>query len=398
MRSRDGQAAADYAAVLLVVAAVLAVAGAVAVPGVGERVVAAVRTGICIVGGDICRDADARAAGLSPCITRDRTEGGATAVDIAVLRVGSDSGWTVAHRSDGSVVITRTTGDSLGASSRFGTETSFRPIGLALGADGRAGVVHRDGRSWRFPSIAAARPFLAAALGPDPDPYLVQRVPPDERWDAWGAQLEAEAGASAEGRAGDEVAVSSGAGGRIAVEGLVGERTGGGRTTRFYRATLEGPEAFAGLPGWSWSSDGAAHEALVEVTSDGDGLRELVVRRVAGRGDRVEEVTGRLDLRDPEVRAGLERLRPGALELLTGGPVTLKGMADGLAELAAEHGIVERQAHAVDDRSTERSAAVKLGLALGFEHTSVDIRSRLTDASVWIAGAGPRRREDCLGP
>ena len=61
-------------------------------------------------------------------------------------------------------------------------------------------------------------------------------------------------------------------------------------------------------------------------------------------------------------------------------------------------GIVERQVHAIDDRSQDFNLAAKLGVALGVEHKRVDVRSRLADATVWIAGSGPRRREDCLGP
>src|SRR5918994_5963919 len=77
-----GQASAEYVATLLVVAAVLAGAGtAVAVPGVAERVVTTVRTGICIVGGDVCRGGDAEAAGLPPCLTRERARGEGTTLD-----------------------------------------------------------------------------------------------------------------------------------------------------------------------------------------------------------------------------------------------------------------------------------------------------------------------------
>ena len=134
MRSHDGQAAADYAAVLLVVAAVLALVGTVAVPGVGERVVAAVRTGVCIVGGDICRDADAAAAGLPPCVTSARERGTDTTVDVAVLRVGEDHRWSVAVRSDGSAVVTQTDGRALGAT--VGVGRTVTPVGLDVGLSG----------------------------------------------------------------------------------------------------------------------------------------------------------------------------------------------------------------------------------------------------------------------
>ncbi|HZH25316.1 MAG TPA: hypothetical protein VEY49_10450, partial [Solirubrobacteraceae bacterium] len=84
-----GQATSEYVAILLVVAAALAGAStlALAVAGVGDRVVATLRTGICIVGGDVCRSADAAAAGLEPCVTDRRSRRQDTTLDVAVLRL-----------------------------------------------------------------------------------------------------------------------------------------------------------------------------------------------------------------------------------------------------------------------------------------------------------------------
>src|SRR4051795_4554030 len=107
-----GQASGEDVAIVLVVGLVLAGAAAVALGaagGVGERVVAALRTGICIAGGDICREADpgaargrgfgaaggaicgeadAEAAGLEPCLTSERGERRGTTMDVAVVRFG----------------------------------------------------------------------------------------------------------------------------------------------------------------------------------------------------------------------------------------------------------------------------------------------------------------------
>jgi hypothetical protein len=102
-------------------------------------------------------------------------------------------------------------------------------------------------------------------------------------------------------------------------------------------------------------------------------------------GDRVEEITARLDLRDPAVLA-----RVG------GGAPWPPAVVRGLAALAVERGVVEHQVHVVDDRSRTYGGSAKLLVALGLDHTRVDVRHRLADARVWIAGSGPRRREDCL--
>jgi hypothetical protein len=371
VRSPAGQAAVDYAAVLLVVVLALALGAAAAVPGVGERVVAGIRTGICVVGGDICRDRDARAAGLEPCVTREREQGTQTAVDLAVVHAGEDGRWAVAVRSDGSAVVTRTEGRAVGAVLQPGV--GFGPVGLQVGAGGRVTVVRRSARSWRFADLAGARDFLDLALGPEP--FAADRVPPDERWTAFGAGVE--------GTVSGTVPVVAAAGGRIAVDGALGRRTGGGRTTWFFRSRLDEPQVFATLPAWSSSGTGA--EAMVELTADAGGVRELVLRTARAEPDRVEEVTARLDLRDPAIRSRLGAGAPWP-------PAVLRE----LAGLAATRGIVERQVHVVDDRSRTYGGTAKLLVALGLEHTRVDVRSRLADAAVWIAGSGPLRREDCL--
>ena len=249
VRSDAGQAAADYAAVLLVVAVVLAAAaaGVASVPGVGERVVATVRTGICIVGGDICRDADARAEGLGPCVVRQREEGTETAVELALLRVGEDGRWTVAVRSDRTAVVSRADAVSVGATGGLGVSL----MDLEVGVQARMEAVFRSGRSWRFPSVAAAGRFLRLARGADPS--VVARVPPDERWDSGGPAGEVSVG--------DELPWVGEIGARTGAEAALGRRTAGGRTTWYYRATLDSPQLYADLPGWE--SPQTSREALV---------------------------------------------------------------------------------------------------------------------------------------
>ena len=55
----------------------------------------------------MCRDADAAAAGLAPCVTGERTERQDTTLDLAVVRLGGDGEWQIALRSDGGAVVTR---------------------------------------------------------------------------------------------------------------------------------------------------------------------------------------------------------------------------------------------------------------------------------------------------
>ena len=121
-----GQASAEYVALLLVATLALAGIAAVAVPGVGERLVRTVRTGICIVGGDVCRGADARAAGLPPCLTRERSRRQETTIDIAVVRLGGNGEWQLALRSDGSAVVTRLAEAAGGATAGVGVDVLAR--------------------------------------------------------------------------------------------------------------------------------------------------------------------------------------------------------------------------------------------------------------------------------
>ena len=108
LRDRAGQATAEYAALLALVAPALAGAGAlVGLRTIGDMVVATVRTGICIVGGDVCRTSDAEAAGLEPCTVGERALGRGLTLTVASIRLGSGDEWTAATRSDGSVLVTK---------------------------------------------------------------------------------------------------------------------------------------------------------------------------------------------------------------------------------------------------------------------------------------------------
>ena len=194
IRGEGGQAAAEYIAILLVAGALLAGAAAVAaaVPGVGDRVVAAVRTGICIVGGDLCRTADAAAAGLPPCLTRERCDRQDTTLDIAVVRVGGHGEWQLALRSDGSAVVTRLEENEVGGS--VGVGVAFSPVGVEAGASATLSAGYRSGRAWRFPDARrrARVPRRRAA-----DARVSAARPPDERWHALAGRADAQAAAAA---------------------------------------------------------------------------------------------------------------------------------------------------------------------------------------------------------
>ena len=376
IRGEGGQAAAEYIAILLVAGALLAGAAAVAaaVPGVGDRVVAAVRTGICIVGGDLCRTADAAAAGLPPCLTRERGDRQDTTVDIAVVRVGGHGEWQLALRSDGSAVVTRLEENEVGGS--VGVGVAFSPVGVEAGASATLSAGYRSGRAWRFPDAAAARAFLDGARR---DARVSAARPPDERWDALAGRADAQAAAAAA----DLARLGVEAGG----EAVLGLRRAGDARTVTVDLGSDAPAIALALPGFP-AAQGARRGVVAEVTWVRGVPRELALRAARAAGDRVEEYTARLDLGDPASRALAERaLRPGddAADLRA------------LAARIGSHGTVERDGYAVTREQHGFSVGGRLGVALGLAHERITEERRLVDAIAWVNGGPAQRRFDCLG-
>jgi len=371
----SGQASADYVAILAVVLAVLAGAAAVAlaVPGVGERVIATVRTGICIVGGDFCRTADAEAAGLAPCLTEARSEREATTLDIAVVRLGEDGDWQIALRSDGSATVTRLAHSELGGTVGIGLELND----LEASASGALVAGYRGGRAWHFPDAGSARAFLVAAIRDD---AVLRSRKPDVTWHALTQGAGAEVAASLHDLAKAGLATEAGS--------ALGVRAEGTRRTLTLEVGTVDPYLFAELAGASVSS-GTERYIVADVTWEGGEARELVLRSAVGSGDRLDELSARLDLRNPETRMLAERvLRAGSTS------ADLRA----LAVHAADHGIVERTGYAVSEHRNGFDVAARAGLSLGLEHEKVTAERRLVEAVAWVRGGPPQRRFDCLGP
>jgi hypothetical protein len=381
-----GQASAEYVAALLLVAIVLAGAGAaVAHPPLAQAVAHHIRLGICVVWGDVCRDADARAAGLAPCTLAERSEAAGRAVSVAIVRFGRRLEWALAERSDGSVVVTRTSGGGAGVTAGAGADVSA--LGVRAGVDGHVEARFAAGASWELPSRAAARPFLAAVSRGDDPP-----LPPTEEWREGGAELGATAGVSGEvplvpGRLGAPDA----AGVDATLRNALGRRTRGGRTTWYLKAEAVPPHLFAEIAG-SRASAPASREAVVEYTTDARGPAELRLLATAGAGGEVTELSSRLDLHDPANRGAAAAVL-GALPSLSGA----RTATDALAARMASHGVVERATYAVATRDDGWALTGRFGFALGAEVERTSTRRRLVAADAWIHGSRRRERFDCLG-
>ena len=374
MRAEAGQGTTEYVGLLALVAASLLSAGMlVGLDDVGAAVAREIKTGICIVGGDICRRSDAQAAGLEPCTVSDRSRGSGATVSVAWVRIGGKDGWSVATQSDGSVVVTRTEGRSGGAGVGLGVEAS--PFGLELGVEGKADFTVMKGAAWEFPDAAAAADFLAGNAHPEP---------------TWRF-----------GEAGDVLTAEAGEDRRRDADRRRGVDAGGGR-----RPGGQGPDDAVHPLAARHRCDGVAAPAplttrrafdgrrMVELTLEHGDFREIAFRTGAkgSAPGQAADTVARLDLRDPANRAE-------AAHLLTRGLPWTKNVAADLHRLmlyTVQRGTVERSVYDVSDESETFSLAARLGLELGVDLDKVKVQRRLVSASAWTPGSQERVREDCV--
>ena len=372
-----GQAASEYVAILLVVVAALTGAAtlAVAVPDVGERVVTTVRTGLCIVGGDVCRSSDAVAAGLKPCVTSQRSRRQDTTVDIAVVRLGGHGEWQLALRSDGQAVVTRLEENELGGT--VGVGLTFSPAGVDAAASASLVAGYRGGRAWRFPDARSAGAFLAAATR---GASARAARAPNVRWHAINGQADGEASVAIADLA--RAGISTGA------SNAIGLRSEGARRTLTLDLRLDDPLLSGILHGLAPSA-GTQRSWVADISWEGGKARELALRAATGRAGRQEEYSARLDLRDAGNRAVAERL----LQPSASTPADLAA----LAERMRTHGVIEHAAYSVSEERRGFTVAGKLGLALGLAHHRITAERRLVDAIASIRGGPLQRRFDCTG-
>jgi hypothetical protein len=382
-----GQGSLEYVGLLSVVAAVLAVAGPVAgVSGLGSEVVRVVRTGVCIVAGDVCRSSDAASAGLAPCTLWDRRRGGGAALTVMSMRLGGSHHWTVARRSDGSMLVTRADGDAAGVSGGLG----FQAGPLRLGVDGTLGFEVAAGTAWELPDAATAARFLSEVRRGAA--FDSRRWPP--AWRSGDAGLAASGWAGLGVELGGEGALSSPlAGAEISAEGAAGARIGRGTSTLYLRSESQGPrleDAFGHTVGAT-----ARGPVIAEYTRDRSGPRELAFRTAAphARGVEVVETVARLDLRDPANRAVAARL---LRHRAPWPPSVLEDLRAVIRHTVAV-GTVERSVYAVSDHSGELELAGRFGLELGLKLERTNFDRRLVSATAWTGGTRARAREDCLG-
>lgn len=160
-RSCSGQASAEYVAVVLAVALLMAAAVTAAIalnPPFGRQVMATIRQGICIVWADVCTSADARAAGFAPCPIDVRRDEGRSTVRVAWFQLAHGNAVRVERRSDGTVSVSFTDQEEVGAELSPGVKVS--PLGLDASVGADVGVTFTKGKTWDFRDDGAAKRFL----------------------------------------------------------------------------------------------------------------------------------------------------------------------------------------------------------------------------------------------
>jgi hypothetical protein len=164
-RSTAGQATIEYVAAIALIAAIFVLVGpAVGAPPIGKQVVHTIRRGICIVAGDVCSSAQAKAAGLGPCPLSSDTTGHEFSVSALVYESGGRVALTVTPQSDGTVSVVKAEAKSKGLTGGYGPELHAGPIAKEAGANGAIRERVQTAVGWTFPNRAAADQFAAHAL------------------------------------------------------------------------------------------------------------------------------------------------------------------------------------------------------------------------------------------
>lgn len=378
-RTESGQAAAEYVGVLTVVMIVLALAGTVATAaGLPGAVVRTVKLGLCMVGGDVCRPADAAAMGLEPCVTAAEAHTRSTAMSILFVKVGGDQAWSVEERSDGTFLVTASDGQTFGGTAGIGLH-----LGSAfhVGADGTITAGFNHGRAWVLPDRAAVNGLFAAVksrfdLGKK-IPNLLGLLPKaTEQYSEGHGGADATVGLVF----GNGEHETSPLQEQISAEAVLGRRSGPEGHTWYLR--VDG--AIAGALSDAVPQLGRGHRELVAEITDGP-AGTLVLRAGASGsgGDRLTETTVTLPLSDAGNRAT-------ALALFAGRGAT--GGNAALAKRLGERATVQTLTYDLDTDRDQWNYTIN---ALGAEHGTTATTRHLVAAEVTRNGATGQRL-DCL--
>jgi hypothetical protein len=370
VRRSAGQASIEYVAVLALLVAVLAGAGAsVAAPDLPRTLAHHARVALCVVGGDICRSVDARAAGLAPCVVATERRENEAGVTIVLVRAARGGVVQIERRSDGSAWVSKLSGGTLDASAGFSVRLG--PV-LSAGGTISGGYGFRTGRAWEVPDETALKVLLAD---------LDHAPRPTARYVEGGRQTAAELATHVGGKKGKlNLALIEGS-----VRQALGRRVGQDGTTFYFG--FDGGAAgaladFAGIPGGGrWIAEWhVASPPVLTMRTEAPGPKKGQVR----------ESVIRLALGDP---ADLELAKKLVL-LQAAGPMAI-ALGRRLEQRLAENGSVETAVYSEKTETENFDAGVQVVGGLGADRRESVITRKLVDA--YVVRPDYARREDCLG-
>jgi hypothetical protein len=425
----------------MLVAIVLAGAGtAVAAPDLAGSVGQALRRGLCVVAGGVCSPGEARALGMKPCPVhvRDNTE--KLEAKVLVVKLARGDALVIERRSDGTASVSFV--DDWKAGGEVGVGLRFSPLGIDGAADVGAGVQFAGGRTWDFPSLAAAERFVSrfakhetlAGEVRDALPFVGggPRLPePDARYVEGGAHVELAAelelplpgGRDARPEVGGGQRPSPGGqaaplGAEVEVEGAVvlGRRLAGERTTWYVKVSGEAAGRLGAVIGALQATrDG---EVALEVTQERGRPVELRVIAAAGLAQELALLGATTDLpalagRLRSAAAAGQRQRGTGLAVEAQVALDLTDPANRgaawdfltaptpshaavLARRLDADGSVDVNVFRTTRSETGVGAEAKLVAQLGGEYERVERGRSLIGAWSLTHGGSLRDREDCL--
>ena len=416
VRCQRGQATAEYAALLLLVVLVLAVATTVvADPGIGRGVLDGIRRALCEVSGLGCPADGAR----QPCVVASRGDRDSASVAVAVVRIGANAAVLRELRSDGTVAITLLGGGAGGAEVGLGAGLDLGGP-LSFGGELRAAAIAGlgGGRTWIVPDAAAAD-RLVRDLGQRRRPIVDGPLGLVRKAFGKGPDVREPDVVFTEGSTGKVAsAFGSRAGGDGSIDLDLGDAAGmrtdrrTGLRTAYVRLDRAGSAALgAVLLGGAGSGSGSLALGVildrngepVELSLTGsrtvagtaglDGpLRRLVASGQLDGGGRIE-IDARLDLRDAGNREAALRVlrglrRPDRLtELATA--------AGGLGDRLLSFSDLQARAYRVKERRSSAGGRLKAGGGVGGGLSRQREDSRLAGAWERPPGGAWRERLDC---
>ena len=376
LKPARGQASVEYVAVVALLALLIAgAATVVAAPEVPRAVKRTIRKGICIVSGDVCDSADAKARGLDPCVLANWDRTRSSGVSLAYLRIGGTDNWVVARRSDGTRVLSYLPGFDLTGSIGAGLGLGPR---FKIGANASVGLRFAAGKAWELPSEAALQRFIKRI-----DEGYARRITPWGKMSTPPARIHYQEGGLPIGA--DATLKRDGktlAGAESSGFHTLGHRTGADGTTWYYDGGTALSTSLAGFD--------ARGQVLVEWHPGKPS--SLTLRTTTGDGERVTETVSRLALGQAQDRELVARLLLGQTA-----PALMPFTVRALAQRMAERGVTQRFTYAQKETDRNHELGLKLGKrSVGFDRSRQLVTRELVDAEV-LTKDGVLRRADCLG-